>query len=232
MDLNENAALIGFLRQFKLDNRLHAFDQVLAARTRYLTVVLENIDHSHNQSAVLRSCECFGIQDVYVIDDHKPLNLHKNVAMGSYKWLTLKRYNRMGLQNTPVAIADLKAKGYRIVATTPHEPSTPLEQFDIEGGPAALVFGAEQTGVSTYLKNHADAFLTIPTVGFTQSLNISVSAAIILQHLTGRLRQSNLLWSLNASEQQELMLEWLRKTIPKVELLEQRFHLNNNTSLE
>ncbi len=227
MDFYSKAALIDYLRQFKLDGRLLVFDQVLAARTRYLTVVLENIDHSHNLSAVLRSCECFGVQDVHIIDDHKPLNLHKNVAMGSYKWLTLNKYNQAGTQNTPAAIDVLKAKGYRIVATTPNEPSVTLEQFNIEEGPVALVFGTERTGISPYVMAQADTFLSIPTVGFTRSLNISVSAAILLQHLMVRLQQSGVLWQLSPSEKQNIMLERLRKTIPKVGLIEKRFQQLN-----
>lgn len=223
MNSSEKAELIEYLRNLKLESRLNIYDHVLDLRTRYFTVLLENIDHSHNISAVLRSCECFGIQDVYIVNDNKPLNLHKNVAMGAFKWLTLNKYNKVNTKNTIKAIVELKEKGYRIVATTPDTDSVALEDFDIAAAPAAFVFGTERTGISQIVKDSADVFLNIPTQGFTQSLNISVSAAIILQNVTQRVHQSIVDWPLTYSEKQDLMLEWLRKSLPKVDLIENRF---------
>lgn len=224
METSDKSELIKHLRSFKLDNRLQVYDQVLNNRTRYLTVVLENIDHSHNISAVFRTCECFGIQDVHVINDQAVFNLHKKVAMGSYKWLTLKKYTKPEQNNSIAAINLLKEKGYRIVATTPDQNAVALPDLNIHAGPFALFFGTELKGISETVKENADIFLTIPTVGFTQSLNISVSAAVILQNITGRLRNNNVNWELTENEKQDLMIEWLRKTIPKVELIEERFY--------
>lgn len=228
MEASEKSELIRHLRSFKLDNRLQVYDQVLNNRTRYLTVVLENIDHSHNISAVFRTCECFGIQDVHVINDQAVFNIHKKVAMGSYKWLTLKKYTKPTQNNSIAAINLLKEKGYRIVATTPAQNAVALPELDIHTGPFALFFGTELTGVSETVKENADIFLTIPTFGFTQSLNISVSAAVILHNITSRLQKSDVNWKLNEDEKQDLMIEWLRKTIPKVGLIEERFYKLRN----
>ncbi len=223
---DKKKGLINYLRSFKLESRLEIFDQVLGLRTRYLTVVMENFENSHNISAVLRSCECFGIQDVYLIKDNAPLNFHKYVAMGSYKWLTLNKYNRKKELNSLKAVNDLKAKGYKIVATTPDPNAFSLTDFNIDEGPAAFVFGTELTGISECIKQKTDHFITIPTHGFTQSLNVSVSAAIVLNTITQKLHSSRVNWSLSENEKQDLMLEWLRKSIPKVDLIEKRFYDN------
>lgn len=223
MSLLYKKELIKYLRDFKLANRLNVFDEVLDLRTRYFTVVLENIEHSHNISAVLRSCECFGIQDVYIINDNIPFNLNKKVARGSFKWLTLRKFNRKKEQNSISAFNELKEKGYRIVATTPDPTAVSIFDYDILESPSAFVFGTELTGISKTIEDNADVLVTIPTVGFTQSLNISVSTAIILQIITEKLRKSNVNWCLNESEKDDLMLEWLRKSIPKVGLFEKRF---------
>jgi tRNA (guanosine-2'-O-)-methyltransferase len=215
--------LIEYLRSFKLENRLMVFDTVMDMRTRYFTVVMENIKHSHNINAVLRSCECFGIQDLYLINDHTPFNLHKKIAKGSFKWLTLNKYEIECEQNSTKALADLKSKGYRIVATTPDPKAISIHDLDITSSPLAFVFGTELTGISSTIEQQADVFVTIPTVGFTQSLNISVSAALVLQIITDRIRKSQVNWALTEDAKNDLMLEWLRKSIPKVDLIENRF---------
>ena len=148
--------------------------------------------------------------------------------MGSLKWLTLKKYNRENESNSNDVINDLKTKGYRIVATTPNPSAVSIHDLDLTESPLAFVFGTELTGISKVVEKNADVFLTIPTVGFTQSLNISVSAAIILQIITDRMQKSKFNWGLPDSDKQDLMLEWLRKTIPKVDLIEKRFWLQKS----
>jgi tRNA (guanosine-2'-O-)-methyltransferase len=215
--------LIGFLSGFKTDERLDTFKKVLDMRTRYFTVLLENINHPHNASAVLRSCDCFGVQDVHIVDDKANYSANKFVAMGAFKWLDLKKYSR-SKQNSKQALQVLKKNGYRIVATVPAGSGvTTLSEFSIDHGPAAFVFGTELTGISSVVANEADEFLTIPTIGFTESLNISVSAAIILQDVTQKLHHSNIDWRISPTEKSKIMLDWLRKSIPKVGLLEERF---------
>jgi len=219
----DKTELVEYLRSFKLQNRLKVFDEVINMRTRYFTVVMENIKHSHNINAVLRSCECFGIQDLYLINDHTPFNLHKKIAKGSSKWLTLNKYEVQKEQNSVKALSDLKNRGYRIVATTPNPAAISIHDLDITCSPLAFVFGTELTGISSDVEKMANVFVTIPTVGFTQSLNISVSTALVLQIITDKMHKSAMDWALTNSEKTDLMLEWLRKSIPKVELIEKRF---------
>jgi tRNA (guanosine-2'-O-)-methyltransferase len=218
----ERQQLISHLKAFKLDARLRTFERVIEGRTNYFTVMLENIVHPHNASAVLRSCDCFGVQTVHLVDDVDNYAVNRKVAMGASKWLHLKRYSTFK-NNSEMALNGLKDAGYRIVATTPHKEAPSLSHFDISQGPAAFVFGTEQTGISSVVESLADEFITIPMVGFTESLNLSVAVAVLLQSVTARLHLSNIDWPLSIEQKQKLYLEWLRKSIPHISLIEERF---------
>ena len=216
--------LIDFLSGFLTDDRRTLFNRILDQRTRYLTVVLEDVFQPQNASAVVRTVDCFGLQDVHVIENRNKFTIDREVAMGASKWLDVKRYAE-NENNSHEAIRQLKKQGYRIVATTPHEGDTDLEHFDLEKGKTALVFGTELTGITDTIKKEADEFLKIPMYGFTESFNISVSAAIILHHLTLKLHQSdNIDWKLTEGEKAEIKLSWLRRTLKQSELLEERYH--------
>jgi len=215
--------LIEHLSGFVTERRLKLFDSVLNQRTRYMTVVLEDIYQAHNASAVLRSCECFGIQDVHIIENRNPYRISPDVALGSYKWLDIKRYNNEP-ENTRLAIDTLRANGYRIVATSPHKKNRNLEDFDISKGKFALVFGSELNGLSPLAYEMADEYIKIPMTGFTESLNISVTAAICIHHLTGKIRMNNSLpWHLPENEMQEIKLAWLKNSIRKSDLIIKAF---------
>lgn len=214
--------LISHLSEFVSPSRLETFKNVLAQRTRYLTVCLEDIYQSQNASAVLRTCDCLGIQDVHVIENKNKFDLNPEVVLGSSKWLDLQRYNEEG-NNTVTALKKLKSDGYRIVATTPHKNDQNLDDIDLEKGKMALVFGTELTGLTDEALDLADEFLKIPIVGFTESFNISVSAAIIMYQLSQKLRKLDINWELSSEEYDELLLQWLRKSIKKSELIEDQF---------
>lgn len=219
-----NKKLVEYLSQFVNEDRLQLLYRNLENRTRYLTVVLEDIFQAQNASAVVRSADCFGIQDIHIIENRNNFKVDREVAMGASKWTNLKHYNEID-NNSLVAIRQLKAEGYRIVATSPHINDVLLEDFDLSKGKAALVFGTELKGISDSIKDEADEFLKIPMYGFTESFNISVSAAIIMHHLTMRMRnESNINWKLNSEERDVVLLHWLRKTIKQSELLEVKFN--------
>ena len=217
-----NNELITYLSEYITPERKALFEQVLASRTRYLTVVLEDIYQTQNASAVLRSCDCFGIQDVHIIENKNPFQVNPKVTLGSTKWLDLYHYRKKE-HNTRDCIQNLKNRGYRIVATSPHANDTNLEDFDLTRGKTALIFGTELTGISEVAEEHADEFLKIPMYGFTESFNISVSAAIILHHLSLQLRQSGISYLLSEEEKDEIHLAWLRKTIKRSALIEKKF---------
>lgn len=217
--------LIHYLSEFITPERLDLFERTLDQRTRYLTIALEDIYQPQNASAVLRTVDCFGLQDAYIIENNNQFEVDREVAMGATKWLNIKKFNKKE-NNSSDAIKHLRKKGYRIVATTPHEGDTNLEDYELEKGKTALFFGTELTGISDIVKNEADEFLKIPMYGFTESFNISVSAAIILHHLTHQLRfHTSLDWRLTQQERDEIKLGWLRRTIKSSALIEAQYKL-------
>lgn len=207
--------------------RQQLFEQVIKYRTRHLTIVLENIFQPHNASAVLRSCDLTGVQDVHIIENSNTYTVNKEVAMGASKWLTLKSYNATE-DNTPIAYKALREQGYKIVATTPHRQSTSLDEFPVDEK-IALVFGTELTGLTPYAIDNADEYMQIPMVGFTESYNISVSAALSLYTLTRRLHRSEVNWRLSDDEYLDIKLQWLRNTINRSEILEKELLKKINT---
>ncbi len=219
--------LLNHLSTYITPKRNDLFNKILDMRTRHITIALEDIYQSQNASAVLRTCDCFGIQDVHIIENRNEFQDNSEVSLGSSKWLNLKKYNEAE-NNSLEAIKQLKQQGYRIVATTPHKNDQELQDFDIAKGKTALVFGSELPGLTNTILSEADEFLKIPMYGFTESFNISVSAAIILHHLTLKMRQTEgLQWQLSQEEKDALKLEWIRKTIKRSELIEKRFLKEN-----
>lgn len=216
--------LIAHLSQFTTPERVEMFRKVLDDRTRYATVVIEDLFQPHNYSAVLRSCDCFGLQDVHIIENYNEYAESQDVAAGASKWLNVHRHNDEGKQNTVKALKSLKSEGYRIVATTPHTNDVSLNDFDVNKGKFALVFGNEKMGISDEVRAEADEFLRIPMYGFTESFNISVSAALCLQYAANALRQEEVLWQLSSDEKEEITLEWLRRSIKNVEMIERRYY--------
>ena len=215
--------LIEYLKELITEHKWQLFNDVIQNRTRYLTVVLEDIFQPHNASAVLRTCDCFGVQDVHIVENRNEYTINPDVALGASKWLNLYKYNEEE-NNTLSTIHTLKEKGYRIVATTPHTNDVDLEEFDLGKGKAALLFGSELPGLSDIVMDNADEFLKIPMYGFTESFNISVSAAIILHHLTHKLKKTDINWHLSSNEQEEVLLNWLRKSIKNSELIEKDYY--------
>ncbi|MCL2413519.1 MAG: RNA methyltransferase, partial [Bacteroidales bacterium] len=205
--MNEKQALLHHLRQFVEERRAERFEQIIQSRTRHLTVVLEDIFQSQNASAVLRSCECMGVQDVHVIENSYQFETHPDIALGANKWLDIFQYNTSETNNTQIAIEHLRKEGYKIVATTPHKNGFLLEELPIEDK-IALFFGTEQTGLSDDAIKQADYFMKIPMHGFTESYNISVSAAISMYELTRKIRQSSVNWQLSEEERVDILLEW------------------------
>ncbi|MBT8254034.1 MAG: RNA methyltransferase [Bacteroidia bacterium] len=207
----EDLNLLTYLESFLTERRKARFEKVLSNRTRHFTVAIEDVFQLHNTSAVLRSCDIFGIQDVHIIEDKYSDRIDAEIAMGAQKWVDLKRH-----QSAQACLDHLRSQGYQIVATTPHKKKCRLEEFDI-GQRSCFFFGREKDGLSDLIMEQADCFLSIPMVGFTESLNISVSAAIILQHLTAKLRMSDANWGLTEPEMFELRIDWCKKTIKSID---------------
>lgn len=209
---------LDYLEDFLTENRKERFLEVLANRTNHFTIAMEDVYQLHNTSAVMRSCEVFGIQELNVVEQKFGKRIDTEIAMGAQKWVDINRFDSM--QN---CIDNVRTKGYQIIATTPHNDSCMLHEFDITK-PSAIFFGTEKQGLSQEVIEQADGFLKIPMVGFTESLNISVSAAIIIQDITSRLRQSNINWKLNDEEILEKRLTWTKNSIKDIKRIEERYY--------
>ncbi|MEY2703936.1 MAG: hypothetical protein RLY43_2575 [Bacteroidota bacterium] len=213
----EKLDLLAYLEEFITENRKDRFIQILENRTNHLTIAMEDVYQLHNTSAVMRSCEVFGIQQLHVIEERFGKRIDKEIALGAEKWVDINRH-----ASVQDCIDNLKASGYQIIATTPHNDSCMLDEFDITKK-SALFFGTEKLGLSKEVMEQADGFLKIPMVGFTESLNISVSAAIVIQDLTNRLRKSGINWKLTEEEKLDKKIDWTRKSIKDIEFVESRF---------
>lgn len=212
---------LNFLENILTDNRKERFLNVLKNRTNHFTIAVEDVFQMHNTSAVMRSCEVFGIQELNVIEQRYGKSIDKQIAMGAQKWVDINTY-----ESPAACVQTLRNKGYQIIATTPHENDCLLENFDISK-PSALFFGTEIDGLSEEIMKEADGFLKIPMVGFTESLNISVSAAIIIQNLTNRLRNSDINWQLSEDEILVKRLAWAKNSIKDIKRIEQRYFEEN-----
>ncbi|SRX75455.1 tRNA (guanosine(18)-2'-O)-methyltransferase [Aequorivita antarctica] len=218
MDLD----LLKHLQTYLTEHRNTRFQKVLSERTRHFTVVTEDVYQLHNTSAVMRTCDVFGIQDLHVVEEKVSKRIDKEIAMGAQKWVDFKRYGSI-----KDCIVNLKSSGYQIIATTPHDNSTLLHEFDVTKK-SAFFFGRESEGLSDVVMNAADGFLKIPMYGFTESLNISVSAAIILQSVVSKMKQTNVNWQLSEEEKFKLEMQWLKKTIKASDEIIERYYAENS----
>ena len=205
---DQKSALYERATELFSDNKRALFDRLAPLRTRHISVVLEDIYQSHNASAVLRSCDCFGVQDVHVVETRNPFNPAGDVAVGSSKWVDW--YKHGSIQE---AYRYLHERGYRIVATLPHENDTMITDLDLSR-PVALVFGTELTGLTQEAIDGADAYVKVPMYGFTESFNISVCAALSLFSLTERMRRdTSLQWQLTDDALLDLKLHWAMQAV-------------------
>jgi tRNA (guanosine-2'-O-)-methyltransferase len=222
-----DSSLTVHLAQYITENRKAAIDTVLSNRTRYVTVVLEDIYQSHNASAVVRTCECLGIQDLHIIESKSKYGINKKVLKGSNKWMTMRRYKEKGADNTLNCLSGLRKEGYRILAMDPAPDGISLEDVPVSEK-LALVMGSELKGISDTAIQHADMKVHVPMSGFTESLNISVCAAISVNILLTKLKDARTATGLTDLEKKILRLEWYRKCVRGSDIIERDFERKQN----
>jgi len=213
--------VLEFLKGFVTEHKQELINNVLERRTRHLAVVLEDVYQTQNASAVIRTADCFGIQDVHVIEKKHTFNVNPRVVHGSSKWVDVIKYDQFE-SSYEACIKNLRNNGYKLMATVPDPSAKSIHDIELNDK-WAVVFGTEMTGISDEMRTEADEFVTIPMYGFTESFNISVSAALALNILVEKLFSSNLDWKLNEEEKSLLRLEWYRKIVARSEVLEKEF---------
>jgi tRNA (guanosine-2'-O-)-methyltransferase len=221
MTTPETLQLTDYLGQYLTDNRKANIEKVLEQRTRYITVVLEDIYQSQNASAVVRTCECMGLQDLHIIETTAKYGTNKKVLMGANKWMDLIRYRDKEKSNIAECYMKLKAQGYKLVATAP-DATLSIDELPIDNK-VAFVMGNELRGVTKFALDNADEVVQIPMFGFTESMNISVSAALCIRSLVTRVRNSEHDWRLDQDEKANLRLDWYRKCLKKPGIMEAEF---------
>ncbi len=213
--------LLEYLSNFISEKRNQKFDRILKERTKHFTVAIEDVYQLHNTSAVIRSCDVFGIQEINIIEERNTKKIDREIAMGAQKWVDINRYS-----TAKECIAAMKNNGYSIVATSPHENDVELKDFKVDEK-ACFFLGSERDGISEEVKEAADCFLRIPMFGFTESLNISVSAAIILQHVMSMLRSSEVDYVLSEKEKSILKNRWIKRTLKSYDQIVSRFKISD-----
>lgn len=212
-----NSEVLSRLYELISPTKRDLFDSVARERTNYVTVVLEDIVKEFNSSAVMRSCDCFGVQELNIIAENQAFEVRRDIAKGSGSWVTVNTYS--GNESPGIkCIENLKSRGFKIISTSPHAEKS-IEEISIDQ-PIAVVFGTEKYGISDSIIAHSDELVKIPMYGFTESFNISVSVALILNQLRNRLNASDFNWKLNAEEQTLLKIKWCTKFIRKGERVE------------
>ena len=200
---------------------MNLFEKVIANRTKHVTVALENIFQPQNASAVLRTADIFGIQDVHIIENDNEYNVNPRVVHGASKWINVHKYNEKE-NNTLDCINKLKADGYKVYGTTPHTDDCLIQDIPLDNK-VALMFGTELTGLSDIAMKNVDGFVKIPMYGFTESLNISVSASICLYELSKRLKISDINWQLSEDDKLDQLIVWAKKVIKDGTLIEKQY---------
>jgi len=206
---NIDAEKLEQIKSLISEKRLARFEEVLEMRTRRLVLCLENIYHPHNASATIRTAEAFGIQEVNVVEQTCHFAPSVDIVRGTDKWIDLNHWD-----STEPLLESLRKRGYSIVATSPRPGSSTIDNFKIGDKPIALFMGTEKTGISELVEKSADEMLYIPMCGLAESLNISVSAAIIMQRISEKIRQQpETLWKLPETERRDLLINWIANTV-------------------
>lgn len=181
------------------NRRLEKLKKVVGNRQSNFIVVLEDIYDPHNAAAVLRSCDTFGIQNVYFIFDkqtpYNPKKVGKSSSSTANKWLDYKIYS-----DSKSCLKELKSNGYKIYGTILSKNATDIKQTNFNNKKIAIVFGNEHSGLSKVAQGLCDKLVYIPQLGIVQSLNVSVSAGIFLYEASKQRDQKYLLSKANRNK--------------------------------
>lgn len=212
---------IAVLRQCLLPQRWERLATAAYARTRRVTVAFDSLAHSHNVNAVLRTCECLGVQDVHMVTGGVPLQTYRGISRGALEWLSVHEYATLSDQ-----LKALREAGYRLVGTAPQQGSKSVSVADFDSAasaPLALLFGQEKHGMSAEALAAVEVCVYVPMVGLTESLNVSVAAGMLLGSILEKMAREGVCHRLNPNEADALLLSWLKKSVKSADLILSRY---------
>jgi len=189
--------------------RCKKLDRVLQRRQPDLTVLAESLNKPRNFSAIVRTCDAVGINELHAVPGEEGLGVYWKTSQGAEKWVKVRAHETL-----EAACVHLKARGFQLVAAHLSDQATDYRELDYTR-PVALVVGTELFGVSEAALAQADQQVKIPMMGVTQSLNVSVACAIVLYEAM-RQRQAAGMYGQNRLDDSLLKtqrFEWLH---PKV----------------
>lgn len=196
------------LRRFLLPERIERIESVVSRRQRTLGLVLENVHDSHNQAAVIRTAEALGLLEANVIEAPSArFRPHRKVTRDAHKWIDVRRW-----PSADECLAELKRRGLRLYCGALDPRAVSLYELDVVS-PCAFAFGNEHEGISNQLRDAADAVFTIPMRGFSESLNVSVAAGVVLSHAVRQRELAGLQTDLTPEERDALRTRYERRSL-------------------
>ncbi len=207
LSIKQKQELLRRFEEVLTPERRQRFDEVWGQRNSCLRLVLENIYQSLNASAIVRTADALGIHHLHIVEDEHPWTINRKISKGALDWLQLE--NTKSVEDT---LLSLKSKGFQIAVTDFTPDSISIYDYN-PTSPVAVVMGTELTGISETARKMADVSLVIPMMGFTQSLNVSVAAGIILSQLSPKTRALNDTFPYSEEQRLDAMLHWSKNAI-------------------
>ena len=187
------------------EHRRDLLVKVVQNRTRHFCMVLEDLFDPHNISAVIRTAEVFGLEDVHVIEEVNPYKVNKSILKGSIKWMNIYLHKKR-----MACMEKKRKKGYRIAVASTNTNNSVLD-LDLSQ-PTAFYLGSEFTGNHPDTLAAADCEFKLPQYGITESMNVSVAGGVLMCYLDHFMQQKGRQnFTLSPKERDELLLEWLER---------------------
>lgn len=199
-------------------SRFQRMQEVLGRRLGHVRCAAESLYHRHNVSAVLRTCESLGMQHVHLVGEE--FQATRGASRGAERWLSLHRH-----ATAEQAIEAIRQAGFALWVADLADDAVAPETVPLDR-PLCLWVGAELEGVSEVAREAADGVLTVPMRGFTQSLNVSVAAALALRPVAERVRALGEAALLAPSEREAILRAWVEREDPHGAAIEARAALD------
>ncbi|PCJ52601.1 MAG: RNA methyltransferase [Planctomycetota bacterium] len=191
------------------EERAKTFRKILKKRNNQLTIVVENCHDPHNATAIIRSCDAFGVDTVHIITDKHSFKINNRVSKGTHNYVNIEIH-----KNINDTYKALKAQDYTILASDlgAGKILNTQEVYEMyEKKKVALVFGEESLGLTKEASENADGLFLIPMVGVTQSLNVSVAVAVTTYAIREKELCHNENGNLTLEEQTERYAHWVKR---------------------